>query len=87
MNTTKKRVALYCRVSTLDQHSETQLIELRQAADQRGWEMIGTYTDHGISGARDRRPQHDQMLSDAGRESASSARPDATQRLHSLLIG
>lgn len=67
MTTTKKRVAVYCRVSTLDQHPETQLIELRQAAQQRDWEMTGTYTDHGISGARARRPQLDQMLSDARR--------------------
>ena len=61
------RVAIYCRVSTLDQHPETQLIELRQAVAQRGWELTGVYTDHGISGARERRPQLDQMLSDARR--------------------
>lgn len=62
-----KRVALYCRVSTLDQHPETQLLELRQAASQRGWEPIGVYTDHGISGTRARRPQLDLLLGDARR--------------------
>jgi len=62
-----KRVAIYCRVSTLDQHPETQLIELRQAVAQRGWELMGAYTDHGISGARERRPQLDEMLADARR--------------------
>jgi DNA invertase Pin-like site-specific DNA recombinase len=61
----KKRAAIYCRVSGLDQHPETQLIELRQSVEQRGWELIGVYTDHGICGARDRRPQLDRLLADA----------------------
>jgi DNA invertase Pin-like site-specific DNA recombinase len=30
-----KRAALYMRVSTLDQHPETQLLDLRQMASQR----------------------------------------------------
>jgi len=34
-----KRAALYMRVSTLDQHPETQLYDLRQMADQRGYEI------------------------------------------------
>jgi DNA invertase Pin-like site-specific DNA recombinase len=65
MSESKKRAAIYCRVSTLDQHPETQLIQLRQVIQQRGWDLIGVYTDHGISGARARRPQLDQMLADA----------------------
>jgi DNA invertase Pin-like site-specific DNA recombinase len=44
-----KRAALYIRVSTLDQHPETQLHELRQFASQRGFEIVDEYTDHGIS--------------------------------------
>jgi predicted site-specific integrase-resolvase len=31
-----KRVAVYCRVSTGDQHLETQLLDLREMAKQRG---------------------------------------------------
>jgi hypothetical protein len=31
-----KRAALYMRVSSLDQHPETQLLDLRQMAAQRG---------------------------------------------------
>jgi DNA invertase Pin-like site-specific DNA recombinase len=31
-----KRAALYMRVSTVDQHPETQLHDLRQMAAQRG---------------------------------------------------
>lgn len=64
---TRKRVAIYARVSTLDQHPETQLIELRHVVAQRGWELVDTYVDHGISGARARRPQLDRLLDDARR--------------------
>jgi hypothetical protein len=35
-----KRAALYLRVSTLDQHPETQGLELRQFARQRGYEIV-----------------------------------------------
>jgi DNA invertase Pin-like site-specific DNA recombinase len=45
-----KRAALYMRVSTLDQHPETQLYDLRQMAQQRGYEIVEEYTDT-ISGA------------------------------------
>lgn len=42
-----KRAVLYLRVSTLDQHPENQLADLRQLAAQRGFEIIHEYTDHG----------------------------------------
>ena len=44
-----KRAAIYTRVSTLDQHPENQLIELRKMAAQRGFEVVHEFTDHGIS--------------------------------------
>jgi DNA invertase Pin-like site-specific DNA recombinase len=59
-----KRVALYMRVSTLDQHPETQLYDLRTLAGQRGFEIVQEYTDK-ISGAKARRPGLDQMMKDA----------------------
>ncbi len=62
-----KRAVIYARVSTLDQHAETQLLDLRQLAAQRGLEIVREYTDHGISGARTRRPALDEMLRDARR--------------------
>jgi len=62
-----KRAALYLRVSTIDQNPETQGIELRQFAHQRGYEIVQEYTDHGISGTKARRPALDQMLRDAHR--------------------
>ena len=61
-----KRVALYCRVSTGDQHLETQLYDLREMAKQRGYEIVREYTDI-ISGAKSKRPGLDQLLADARR--------------------
>jgi DNA invertase Pin-like site-specific DNA recombinase len=40
-----KRTALYLRVSTLDQHPETQLYDLRQMASQRGLQIVEEYND------------------------------------------
>jgi DNA invertase Pin-like site-specific DNA recombinase len=62
----KKRAALYLRVSTLDQHPEAQLYDLRGLAAQRGYEIVATYEDR-ISGAKAKRPGLDQMLFDAKR--------------------
>src|ERR1035437_863991 len=61
-----KRAALYMRVSTLDQHPETQLYDLRQMAVQRGYEIVQEYTDR-ISGTKARRPGLDDLLRDARR--------------------
>ena len=54
-----KRAALYMRVSTVDQHLETQLLDLRQMAAQRGYEVVHEYTDK-ISGSKAKRPGLDQ---------------------------
>ena len=40
-----KRAILYMRVSTVDQHPETQVHDLRQMATQRGYEIVAEYTD------------------------------------------
>jgi DNA invertase Pin-like site-specific DNA recombinase len=61
-----KRAVLYLRVSTLDQHPETQLHDLRTLAEQRGLEITHVYIDK-ISGAKARRPALDEMLADARR--------------------
>lgn len=64
----QKRVGLYMRVSTKGQTVENQRIDLVRVAEQRGWQIVGEYIDHGISGAkgRDRRPAFDQLVKDAG---------------------
>jgi DNA invertase Pin-like site-specific DNA recombinase len=60
------RVALYMRVSTVDQHPETQLLDLRQMAAQRGLDIVHEYTDK-ITGTKAKRPGLDAMMSDARR--------------------
>jgi DNA invertase Pin-like site-specific DNA recombinase len=59
-----KRAALYLRVSTFEQHPETQLYDLRGLAAQRGFEIVGEYTDR-ISGVRAKRSGLDQLMADA----------------------
>jgi DNA invertase Pin-like site-specific DNA recombinase len=56
-----KRAALYLRVSTVDQHPETQLYDLRQMAAQRGYQIVQEYTDR-ISGVKARRPGLDELM-------------------------
>jgi DNA invertase Pin-like site-specific DNA recombinase len=62
-----RRVAFYARVSTSEQHIEPQLHALGRYAEARGIELAGEYVDHGVSGARDRRPGLDRLLTDARR--------------------
>ena len=61
-----KRAAIYLRVSTIDQHPETQLYDLRALADQRGYEIVREYRDT-ISGAKSKRPGLEEMMADARR--------------------
>jgi len=60
------RVALYARVSTADQTTENQLIELRRYAEARGWTST-EYLEDGVSGAKERRPALDRLMGDARR--------------------
>ncbi len=60
------KAAIYARVSTLDQEPENQLQELRRYVQARGWEAT-EYVDHGVSGAKDRRPALDRLVTDAKR--------------------
>lgn len=60
------KAAIYARVSTLDQEPENQLQEIRRYTAARGW-TAQEYVDHGVSGAKDRRPALDQLRSDARR--------------------
>jgi DNA invertase Pin-like site-specific DNA recombinase len=61
-----KRAALYMRVSTLDQHPETQMHDLHELARQRGYQLVEEYEDR-ISGAKARRPGLDALMRDARR--------------------
>ena len=61
-----KRAALYLRVSTVDQHPETQVHDLRQLARQRGYEIVREYVDK-VTGTKPKRPGLDELLADARR--------------------
>ena len=61
-----KRAAIYTRVSTLDQHPESQLYDLRQLAAQRGYEVVNEFTDR-LSGTKAKRPGLDQLIAGARR--------------------
>ena len=62
-----KRAALYIRVSTVDQHPETQRLDLERFVAQHGFQIAKEYTDHGFSGTRARRPALDELMEDARR--------------------
>jgi DNA invertase Pin-like site-specific DNA recombinase len=59
-----RRVGLYCRVSTTGQTVENQQLALRAFAEARGW-TITEFVDHGVSGAREKRPALDALLAAA----------------------
>jgi len=59
----KKTVALYARVSTLDQSCEMQLEDLRRYVARFGRSC--EYVEIGVSGAQRRRPQLDALIKDA----------------------
>jgi len=64
-----KSAALYVRVSTDRQTVENQIARLTETAEARGWQIVETFTDAGISGAKGRkdRPGLDEMLTHAQR--------------------
>jgi len=55
------RAGLYARVSTNDQTTANQLDALRAFARARGWGSV-EFVDHGVSGAKERRPALDALL-------------------------
>lgn len=83
-----KRVAIYCRVSTDDQTVEHQTRALAAIAERRGWQVVATYTDEGISGSkgRDKRPGLDAMLKDATRRKFDMVAAVAIDRLGRSLV-
>jgi len=60
-----KKCALYARVSTVEQRVQSQVYDLRQLAQQRGFEVVAEYIDEGISGTKARRPGLDALMTDA----------------------
>jgi DNA invertase Pin-like site-specific DNA recombinase len=83
-----QRVALYARVSTDKQSTENQLRELRDAAARMGWQVVGEFVDHGISGAKSRkdRPRLDSMLKGVARKEFDLVAAWSVARLGRSLI-
>jgi DNA invertase Pin-like site-specific DNA recombinase len=75
-----RRAFLYARVSSFDQNPQTQLLDLRGLAEQRGFEIVREYTDK-ISGAKAKRPALDQMLAAAHRRECDVVLVWAADRL------
>jgi DNA invertase Pin-like site-specific DNA recombinase len=86
--TKHKRAALYVRISTGAQSVESQIHDLRQVAERRGWQIVEVYRDEGISGAkgRDKRPGLDAMLKAASRRKFDVVMAWAIDRLGRSLI-
>lgn len=59
-----KRIALYTRVSTDQQTTENQRLELIAVAQRNGWEIVAEFTDEGISGTkgREQRAGYDKLM-------------------------
>jgi DNA invertase Pin-like site-specific DNA recombinase len=63
-----RRIAIYARVSTsAGQSVDMQLLDLRELAKRRDFELVGEYCDEGISGSKESRPALDAVLRDARR--------------------
>lgn len=58
------KVAIYCRVSTHDQTTLNQELELKDYCKRFGFEIYKSYCDDAVSGAKTSRPQLDLMLQD-----------------------
>ncbi len=59
------RIAIYARVSTKDQSCDLQLRDLRAYCAARGFSLQREYVDVGESGAKDSRPQLNELMSAA----------------------
>ena len=59
------RVALYARVSTSEQSTDSQLLDLKRYTRERGWHIFKEFVDNGISGTKDSRPALNELMNDA----------------------
>ena len=84
----QKRAALYVRVSTDRQTIDNQIAKLTEVAKARGWQIVATFSDAGISGAKGRkdRPGLDTMLKEAQRHKFDVVMSWAIDRMGRSLI-
>ena len=58
------KAALYLRVSTADQTTMNQELELKKYCERESLEIYNIYKDEGVSGSKTTRPELDKMLTD-----------------------
>jgi len=81
-----RRAALYARVSTDDQHTDNQLIRLREVAARAGWEVAAEHVEV-VSGAAKSRPEFDRMMADVRRRRVDVVAAVDLTRLGRTTIG
>jgi DNA invertase Pin-like site-specific DNA recombinase len=59
------RIGIYARVSTRDQSCELQVRDLRAYCMARGFDLVREYVEVGQWGAKDSRPELDQLMNEA----------------------
>ena len=67
MSSPTLRAAIYARVSTSNHGQDIgmQTRELREYCQRRGLQIVGEYTDVGVSGSKDSRPELNRLMADA----------------------
>ena len=86
---TKKRVALYLRVSTVEQDVTNQRRELEAVAQRHGWRIVAVFSDTGVSGAKGRaeRPGLDELMKAVARRDVDMVAAWSVDRLGRSLQG
>jgi DNA invertase Pin-like site-specific DNA recombinase len=83
-----KRVAIYLRVSTGEQTTRNQRLELEAAARRHGWQVAHVFEDAGVSGAKGRRdrPGLDSLLKAVARREVDMVMAWSVDRLGRSLV-
>jgi DNA invertase Pin-like site-specific DNA recombinase len=86
---TNRRVALYLRVSTLDQDATNQRRELEAVVRRHGWRVVAVFSENGVSGAKGRaeRPGLDEMMKAVARRDVDMVAAWSVDRLGRSLQG
>ncbi len=64
-----KTVAIYARVSTDRQSTESQINTLKEYLEKRSWKVFKEYIDTGFTGSNTKRPAFNEMIADAKKRS------------------
>ena len=82
-----KKVALYLRVSTLEQDTTNQRRELEAVAERHGWEIVTIFEDNGVSGFKTKRPGLDKLMKAVSRREIDMVMAWSVDRLGRSLQG